>query len=147
MRDPPAALAGVLGKGWMRLPGAGAVGYHLAREVSCLADAGCGLVAPAVAGVLAPVLQEVEPPLINSQTCSTLLRGMNLPPVQGSMLYAGFPMVGGRHVQGNSSSALAPAGQQACPVRPQTFFSPGEKGKRQHRECCWHFAEQGQASG
>uniref|UniRef100_A0A8C8BCX8 Ovochymase-1 n=1 Tax=Otus sunia TaxID=257818 RepID=A0A8C8BCX8_9STRI len=80
------------------------------------------------AGVLAPILQELELPLMDSQTCSTLLRGMNLLRVWRSMLCPGFPDSGGRCVQGNSSSALAPAGQQACSVHLQTFSLLGRKG-------------------
>lgn len=96
---PPAALAGVLWKGQMQVPGDGAVGYHLAGGTSCLADGGCGLVALAVAGVLDPVLQEVELPLTDRQTCSVLLRGMNLPPVWGSVLCTGFPDGRGMHAR------------------------------------------------
>lgn len=103
----------VVGKGWMWLPGDGAVGYHSARGVSCLADAGRGLAAPTAAGMLGPVLREVELPLIDSHNCGVLLRGRNLPPVRGSMLCAGFPNSGRERGQGNSLSALAPAGQQA----------------------------------
>lgn len=63
----------------------------LPRGTSCPVGAEQGLVAPTGAGALAPVLQEVELPLIDSLTCSALLRAMDLPPVQGSMLCAGFP--------------------------------------------------------
>lgn len=89
--DPPAARAGLLGKGWVWLPGDGAVGYHLARGASCLADAGRGLIAPTVAGVLAPILKEMELPLTDSQTCSVLLMGMNQLPMRGSVLCTGSP--------------------------------------------------------
>uniref|UniRef100_A0A8B9QDF9 Ovochymase-2 n=1 Tax=Apteryx owenii TaxID=8824 RepID=A0A8B9QDF9_APTOW len=58
----------------------------------------------------APVLQEVELPLINSETCSALLREMNLPPPQqSSMLCAGFPD-GGKDtckLMGDSGGPLA----------------------------------------
>ncbi|KAI6079005.1 ovochymase-1 [Aix galericulata] len=59
------------------------------------------------AGALAPVLQEVELPLIDSQTCSALLRAMDLPPVQGSMLCAGFPDGGRDACKGDSGGPLA----------------------------------------
>ncbi|KAM9638327.1 LOW QUALITY PROTEIN: ovochymase-1 [Morphnus guianensis] len=104
---PPATLAGVLWKGQMQLPGDGTVGYHLAGGASCLADGGRGLVAPAVAGVLDPILQEVELPLTDRQTCSVLLRGMNLPPVRGSVLCTGFPDGRGDACKGDSGGPLA----------------------------------------
>uniref|UniRef100_A0A8B9D187 Ovochymase-1 n=1 Tax=Anser cygnoides TaxID=8845 RepID=A0A8B9D187_ANSCY len=59
------------------------------------------------AGALAPVLQEVELPLIDSLTCSALLRAMDLPPVQGSMLCAGFPDGGRDACKGDSGGPLA----------------------------------------
>uniref|UniRef100_A0A8C3CS97 Ovochymase 1 n=1 Tax=Cairina moschata TaxID=8855 RepID=A0A8C3CS97_CAIMO len=59
------------------------------------------------AGALAPVLQEVELPLIESLTCSALLRAMDLPPVQGSMLCAGFPDGGRDACKGDSGGPLA----------------------------------------
>ncbi|XP_035171335.1 ovochymase-1 isoform X2 [Oxyura jamaicensis] len=59
------------------------------------------------AGALAPVLQEVELPLIDSPTCSALLRAMDLPPVQGSMLCAGFPDGGRDACKGDSGGPLA----------------------------------------
>lgn len=96
----------------------------LPRGTSCPVGAGHGLVSPTGAGALAPVLQEVEVPLIESLTCSALLRAMDLPPVQGSMLCAGFPD-GGR----DACKVRAPAGQQAHPAHLQ---ASGERGRQQH---------------
>ncbi|XP_062457605.1 ovochymase-1 [Rhea pennata] len=59
------------------------------------------------AGEPAPVLQEVELPLIDSETCGALLREMNLPPLQqSSMLCAGFPDGGKDACKGDSGGPL-----------------------------------------
>ncbi|CAM9970332.1 unnamed protein product [Bubo scandiacus] len=75
------------------------------------------------AGVLAPILQEMELPLIDSQTCSTLLRGMNLLlrgmnllPVWRSMLCPGFPDSGGRSVVPSPLPAPAECNSQGAPL-------------------------------
>nr|XP_009678327.1 PREDICTED: ovochymase-1 [Struthio camelus australis] len=60
------------------------------------------------AGELAPVLQEVELPIIDGETCGALLREMNLPPPsQGFMLCAGFPDGGKDACKGDSGGPLA----------------------------------------
>ncbi|KAM9293397.1 LOW QUALITY PROTEIN: ovochymase-1 [Morus bassanus] len=77
----------------------------------CVANTGCGLVAP--------ILQDVELPLIDNQTCSVLLRGMNHLLVQGSMLCAGFPDGGRDAGKGDSGGPLA------CPRTGGTWTPAG----------------------
>ncbi|KAM8821198.1 ovochymase-1 [Eudromia elegans] len=56
----------------------------------------------------AAVLQEVELPLIDGETCGALLRDMGLPvPPRGSVLCAGFPGGGKDACQGDSGGPLA----------------------------------------
>ncbi|XP_060550808.1 ovochymase-1 [Pantherophis guttatus] len=59
------------------------------------------------AGSLSNVLQEVELPIIDSITCSELLKTLNLPPGQRSMLCAGFPDGGRDACKGDSGGPLA----------------------------------------
>ncbi|XP_008108629.2 ovochymase-1 isoform X1 [Anolis carolinensis] len=58
-------------------------------------------------GVLSDVLQEVELPIIDSKTCSELLKTLNLPPIRSNMLCAGFPDGGKDACQGDSGGPLA----------------------------------------
>uniref|UniRef100_A0A670YD49 Ovochymase 1 n=1 Tax=Pseudonaja textilis TaxID=8673 RepID=A0A670YD49_PSETE len=53
------------------------------------------------------VLSEVELPIIDSITCSELLKTLNLPPGQRSMLCAGFPDGGRDACKGDSGGPLA----------------------------------------
>lgn len=113
----------------------------LLRGTSCRVGAGHGLVTPTGAGALAPVLQEVELPLIDSLTCSALLRAMDLPPVQGSMLCAGFPD-GGR----DACKVRAPPGRLLLGSRPglsvcKPLPAWGER-EAAALMCCQHSAEQ-----
>ncbi|XP_026558992.1 ovochymase-1 [Pseudonaja textilis] len=59
------------------------------------------------AGSLSRILQEVELPIIDSITCSELLKTLNLPPGQRSMLCAGFPDGGRDACKGDSGGPLA----------------------------------------
>ncbi|KAF7242815.1 Ovochymase-1, partial [Varanus komodoensis] len=59
------------------------------------------------AGALSDVLQEVELPIIDDVTCSDLLKALNLPPIQSSMLCAGFPDGGKDACKGDSGGPLA----------------------------------------
>ncbi|XP_026548840.1 ovochymase-1 [Notechis scutatus] len=59
------------------------------------------------AGSLSSILQEVELPIIDSITCSELLKTLNLPPGQRSMLCAGFPDGGRDACKGDSGGPLA----------------------------------------
>ncbi|XP_062990604.1 ovochymase-1 [Elgaria multicarinata webbii] len=59
------------------------------------------------AGAVSDILQEVELPIIDDRTCSELLRALNLPPVQSSMLCAGFPDGGRDACKGDSGGPLA----------------------------------------
>ncbi|KGL78596.1 Ovochymase-1, partial [Tinamus guttatus] len=60
------------------------------------------------AGEPAAVLQEVELPLIDDETCGALLRDADLPaPPRGSVLCAGFPDGGKDSCQGDSGGPLA----------------------------------------
>ncbi|XP_013932022.1 PREDICTED: ovochymase-1 [Thamnophis sirtalis] len=58
-------------------------------------------------GPLSNVLQEVELPIIDSITCSEVLKTLNLPPGQSSMLCAGFPDGGRDACKGDSGGPLA----------------------------------------
>ncbi|XP_032076999.1 ovochymase-1 [Thamnophis elegans] len=58
-------------------------------------------------GPLSNVLQEVELPIIDSITCSEVLKTLNLPPGQRSMLCAGFPDGGRDACKGDSGGPLA----------------------------------------